>query len=126
MSLDLVLLPFSSDCLASPDEDSNLDGPFVYSSEIIRTGGYFILDVVTELPSEPVPDGFMTSHGLSVGHCEKPKKDGYGKPLRCVRAGALAEAMAAVIDGGYTFRSHAALAYIRALPPTARIALYWT
>lgn len=80
---------------------------------------------IGRLPSSPAPHG-MTCF-LSVGkdgghHYGVLGKDPYGSPLRCVTAGELAEVRLPMESSRCNC---AAWAWLKKLPPTQRIVLYW-
>ncbi len=111
MGVDLVLLPITE------NEE--------------KTWGYTLHDLLRALPNEPVPADFATyvskvPDGSSQGEScyGTVTEDSYGTPLRCVRVG---EIVANRIEriAREKSQNRAVWAYLAALPPDTRVALYW-
>ena len=122
MGVDLTLLPITE----------NKDKTWGYAHTVLAcTRDYVLYDRLRALPDEPVPASFtayvarIPDGEMKGEHCYgHVTYDAYEEPLRCVRAGELVT---------YRIRrrantnqqNQAVWAYLAALPPETRVALYW-
>lgn len=120
MSVDLYLLPF--DC----------DHPSIaYAHTLLSCDtSYSLWDKITDLPAFPVQTGFTCfvsqdpTEVYGNTHYGEVTADCYGKPLQYVLAGALAQLRAAR-EVQESPKNRAIWAYLCALEPTTKVALYW-
>lgn len=114
MSLDLALLPFDYD-----------GGSFSYSHTVLRTyGGYELHDKIKQCNQLPVSDDFTSylsreGDGDRDTHYGKTTTTPYGERLTFTTAQELIRATTEGDIGPATW------AYINALKPQTKIALYW-
>lgn len=113
--MELTLLPFI------PGEDS--------SNTVLPLGDVGgLLAAIMALPAAPIPDDFHSHMGYDrkfdrVMTYGPTLDDGYGRPLLCVEAGALGEVLRSRYDCSSEITP--AVAFISAMMPTERVALYW-
>ena len=123
MSVDLYLLPF--DC----DHPS-----IVFSHTVLNCDtSYSLWEKIGALPAFPVQAGFTCylsrepiegDEEYAEPHYGEVKADAYGTPLHYALAGSLAQLRREpAVDGSPTNR--AIWAYLAALPPMTKVALYW-
>lgn len=89
--------------------------------------GWEFPDRVKHLPRVQRPESFHTfvSRSKDGEPCYgQTAETPYGEPLECVRAHDLIPALETIAEPEW-FRLHAAINYLRALPPDTKIALYW-
>lgn len=113
MGVDLRLLPFDHD-----------NGTFAYSHTILNfDGSYEFYDRINKLPQMPVPPDFTSFCGRSKKHDDtcygETVETPYGEPVKFALAGDLAKVK---LDGRW---QEATQAYLKRLPPEAKVALYW-
>jgi hypothetical protein len=122
MSLDLMLLPFDNHPDAEP-----------YSHTVLSmTGAGEVLEALQGETLWPVPNSF-TSYVSRDSDTDRPCEDAhygrtvttaYKSPLRYATAGQLAPLVRLPSVQG-TARHRAIWAYLAALPPDTKVALYW-
>ena len=120
MGVDLTLLPVAYE---------SGDGRWGYAHDVLNCGrDHDLWDAIRTLPTTPVPADFHTylsrDDRYEDLHYGQTQDDPYGKPLRCVTAGEL-------VAIGQQERTGlpcnvAVWAYLAALPPETRVALYWS
>lgn len=116
MGVDLRLLPFDCD-----------KGDFAFSHTIIQFNrNYELWDAVENLPQLPVPKSFTSFSGRNEGWDDisygETNEDPYGKPIQYTTAGELSSITG---EGLRTKWDAPTWAYLDALPPETKVALYW-
>jgi hypothetical protein len=120
--LDLSLLPVEADF---EQENGTRWG---YSHSILQMDrDKAMFRRLQEVPTAPVPEDFCTflCQDDQLGgepHYGQTHEDPYGNKLRCAHAGLLAVHEDPARDSD---RNRAVFAYLRALPQTTLVALYW-
>lgn len=115
MGVDLRLLPFDCD-----------QGDFAFSHSILNfDGSYEFYDRINKLPQMPVPKDFTSFCGRSENYDDtcygRTVETPYGEHVKFALAGDLAKVN---LDGDY-YQQKATQAYLKALPPHTKVALYW-
>lgn len=135
MGMDLQLLPVEHEEYLTHNGVVTSDWGYSHSILRVDAGGWW-WDALQHVQQTRVPGKFHTYVGRGEDH-EPAYRDTqdtpYGDPLKCTTTGELLSAVNAYLaknDDDVTpdnigNRNRAVLAYLKELPATTRIALYW-
>lgn len=111
MSLDLKLLPFDHD-----------DGKFPFSHTVLRTyGGYELGEKLSKCNQLPVPERFSSY----LSRNDDYEESHYGETIETPYGERLTYTTAEEILKAVPENHPAAWAYLKALPPQTKVALFW-